>query len=128
MDKRPTDVSKTAGTQKPSHVHGGEVGAIAGEVAGAVLGSVAGPVGAIAGMVIGAAAGTLVGEVLDREATRAHTHDEELDEAIGVSGGDLGSLRPAKPSHVALGTDHEVPTAAIVPEFKLEHRPPPGAT
>jgi hypothetical protein len=65
--------------------------------------------------------------VLDREATRAHTHDEELDEVIGVSGGDLGSLRPAKTSHVAPGTDDE-PREAVVPDFKLEHRPPPGAT
>jgi hypothetical protein len=80
---------------KPSHVHGEEAGAIAGEICGGLLGSAAGPPGAIAGMVIGAAAGALVGEVLDREAARAHVHDEELDEEIGVSSGNLGAAKPA---------------------------------
>ena len=56
------------------------------------------------------------------------THDEELDEVIGVSGGDLGSIRPSKTKDVATGADVDVPRAAVVPEFTLEHRPLPGAT
>jgi outer membrane lipoprotein SlyB len=94
MDKKYT------GVLKPSHTHGGEVGAIAGEVVGGVLGSAAGPVGAITGMIVGAAAGALVGEVLEREANRAHVHDEELDDEIGVTSGDLGAARSAKPPPV----------------------------
>jgi phage tail tape-measure protein len=91
MAKKPIDANTGAAMRKPSHVHGGEAGAIAGEVAGGVLGSAAGPAGAVAGMVVGAAVGALVGEVLDHEATRAHVHDEELDEDIGVRGGNLGA-------------------------------------
>jgi outer membrane lipoprotein SlyB len=96
MTKTKKKVSEASSAPRTSHTHGGEVGAIAGEVAGGVLGSAAGPAGAIAGMVMGAAAGALVGEVLDRENVRAHGHDEELDAEIGVSRGDLGSVRPPK--------------------------------
>jgi uncharacterized membrane protein len=69
-------------------------GAIAGELVGGLLGSMAGPPGAVAGMVLGAAAGALAGEVLDEEAERAHVHEDELDEEIGVAGGDLGAAKP----------------------------------
>jgi phage tail tape-measure protein len=79
----------------PTHAHGGEAGAIAGEVVGALLGSVAGPVGAVAGMVIGAAAGAMAGTVMDQEANRTSWHDHELDDAIGVTKGTVGSVRPA---------------------------------
>ena len=82
---------------KPNEVHGGEAGAIAGEVLGGLLGSAAGPPGVVAGMVIGAVAGTLAGESLDADARRKHLRDEELDEAIGVVGGDLGAARPDAP-------------------------------
>jgi hypothetical protein len=47
-------------------------------------------------MVLGAAAGALVGEVLDREAARTRAHDNGLDKDIGVSGGDIGCVRPPK--------------------------------
>ena len=78
----------------PPHTHGVEAGAIAGEVAGAVVGSIAGPPGAIAGMVLGAAAGAMVGKILDEEADRKSFHDEELDDVIGVTKGDLGAVQP----------------------------------
>jgi outer membrane lipoprotein SlyB len=84
----------------PSHTHGSETGAIAGEVVGGLVGAAAGPVGAVAGMVIGAAAGALVGEVMDREANRAHAHDEALDRDVGVMGGNLGAVQPARPKSV----------------------------
>jgi uncharacterized protein YcfJ len=89
---------KEAKTPRPSHTHGEEAGAIAGEVVGAVVGAGAGPAGAIAGMVIGAAAGALAGKVFDNEAERAHQHDDELDETIGVTKGTIGLPRkkPAK--------------------------------
>jgi hypothetical protein len=79
---------------KANETHGTEVGAIAGEIAGAIVGSAAGPMGTVAGMVFGGIAGALAGRNLDSEAQRAHKHDEELDEAIGVIGGNLGSVRP----------------------------------
>jgi hypothetical protein len=77
------------------HTHGGEAGAIAGEVVGALIGSMAGPPGLFAGMVFGAFAGALAGRVIDQEAERARLHDDELDEEIGVTKGDLG--RPTLP-------------------------------
>jgi len=76
----------------PSHVHGGEAGAIGGEVVGAVVGLMGGPAGAVAGMVLGAAAGALMGKILDEEGERTHHREEELDEVIGVTKGDLGGL------------------------------------
>lgn len=81
-------------TPPPSHRHGEEAGAIAGEVLGAIVGSGAGPAGAVAGMVIGAAAGAIAGKVIDEDAERAHQHDDQLDEVIGVTKGSLGTPRP----------------------------------
>jgi outer membrane lipoprotein SlyB len=83
-------------TPPPSHRHGEEAGTIAGELLGAIVGSGAGPAGAVAGMVIGAAAGAIAGKVLDEDAERAHRHDDELDETIGVTKGSLGMPRPRK--------------------------------
>jgi uncharacterized membrane protein len=74
-----------------NHTHGTEAGAFAGEVVGGVVGAMAGPPGAIAGMLMGAAAGALAGAVIDREAERAHVHDDELDEEIGVTSSELGA-------------------------------------
>src|SRR5580700_10722784 len=75
----------------PSHTHGEEAGAIGGEIVGAVVGSMGGPAGAVAGMVLGAAAGAVVGKIMDEEADRKSFHDGELDEAIGVTSGELGA-------------------------------------
>jgi len=77
------------------HTHGGEAGAIAGEVVGGLIGSMAGPPGLVAGMVFGAFAGALAGRVIDQEAERARLHEEQLDEDIGVTKGDIG--RPSFP-------------------------------
>jgi len=87
MDRK-EDVSKPARKH-----HGEEAGAIAGEIVGAVVGSAAGPVGTIAGMVVGAVVGALTGHVLEDEERKNQTHDQELDESIGVTGGDLGAAR-----------------------------------
>jgi hypothetical protein len=81
----------------PSHTHGTDAGVVAGELVGAILGSVAGPAGTVAGMVVGAIAGALTGHVLEEDEHRARLHDEELDETIGVSGGDIGAARPTVP-------------------------------
>jgi hypothetical protein len=92
----PRDAAVSTSASAPKHIRAG-IGAIAGEIAGAVVGCAAGPVGAIAGMVIGGLAGEVAGEALDREAAFARRHDEELDETIGVYGGDLGAAPPDAP-------------------------------
>ena len=72
----------------PLHEAGGAAG---GAIAGAALGAVAGPVGAAAGAVIGGVVGAFVAKVADEESARVSFHDNELDEAIGVTGGTLGA-------------------------------------
>jgi outer membrane lipoprotein SlyB len=89
--------AKTEKPLKPNHTHGEIAGAIAGEVVGGIVGSLAGPPGAVAGMVVGAAVGALAGEVLDQEAERSHIHDEDLDDEIGVTSGDLGAAKSRLP-------------------------------
>jgi hypothetical protein len=71
-------------------VHGAE-GAASGAVAGAIFGAVAGPPGMVAGALMGAAAGGVVAMVLDADADRRTVRTQELDEEIGVIGGDLGA-------------------------------------
>jgi len=89
------------------HSHGEEAGAIGGEITGAIVGSMAGPPGVVAGMVIGAAAGAMLGKIIDEEAARTSHHDIELDEAIGVTKGDLGSVHPPPPPEAeATGKGH----------------------
>jgi hypothetical protein len=48
-------------------------------------------------MVMGAAVGALAGKVLDEEAERAHVHDGDLDDEIGVTSGSLGAPNLAHP-------------------------------
>jgi len=74
--------------------------AIAGATGGAAVGAIGGPPGVVIGGALGAAAGFLVGSVLDTEEHRASKHDHELDDAIGVTKGDLGAapLLPSSPS------------------------------
>ncbi|HEX8792436.1 MAG TPA: DUF456 domain-containing protein [Polyangiaceae bacterium] len=97
MNRKSNDAEGKEFPIRPAHKHGAEAGAIAGEIAGALVGSIAGPPGALAGMVVGAAMGALAGEVLDEDAERTSRHDHELDDAIGVTGGDLGARRTPLP-------------------------------
>jgi uncharacterized protein YcfJ len=62
-----------------------------GAVAGAALGAFAGPPGAIAGAVIGAMAGAVVDYEMRSEDAFEAERDRLLDEAIGVSGGEMGA-------------------------------------
>jgi phage tail tape-measure protein len=71
-------------------VHEAE-GMASGALAGAILGAAAGPPGMVAGAVLGAVAGGVAAMVLDADADRATVHTQELDEEIGVIGGDLGA-------------------------------------
>ncbi len=70
--------------------HEAEVGA-AGALAGAAVGAIAGPPGALAGAIVGGVVGALAGATLDDQAIDSRAKDAALDEAIGVSGGDLGA-------------------------------------
>ena len=88
---------KRAIPNRPSGTHTSEVAAIAGELVGAVVGSAAGPAGAVVGMVAGAMAGALAGHVLEDDARRAGAHDAQVDDAIGVTAGDLGAALPNAP-------------------------------
>ena len=79
-------------------IAGASVGAGTGAAAGAVLGSFAGPPGMIAGALIGAAAGAATGVALSDEQTDEAQHDSKLDDAIGVTAGNLGAAKPGAPA------------------------------
>lgn len=66
-------------------------GGASGAVVGAIVGVSAGPPGVVAGAVIGGVAGALAGAVLDQESSATAQRTRELDEEIGVSGGELGA-------------------------------------
>lgn len=72
------------------HEHEAE-GGVAGALAGAAMGAVAGPPGAAAGAVIGGIVGAMAAAALERDSVARAAVDRELDEEIGVSGGDLGA-------------------------------------
>ena len=84
------DAVRSDGDTKKRHereIEGGGGGAIA----GAAIGSLAGPPGAAVGAVIGAVAGAIVGSVYEDDAAAKAEEDRKLDEAVGVSGGELGA-------------------------------------
>jgi hypothetical protein len=66
-------------------------GGAGGAIAGAALGAVAGPPGIIAGAVLGGLVGAIAGAAVERGAERASDRTRELDQVIGVMGGDLGA-------------------------------------
>jgi phage tail tape-measure protein len=88
-----------------------EAGALGGAIAGGVIGAIAGPVGAIAGAAIGSAIGGFAGNTIDHEQERTSLHDKELDEAIGVSNGHLGT--PPETKH---------PSAEVLAEARENDR------
>jgi len=67
------------------------IGAILGISAGIVTGIMGGPVGAVLGLCAGAAAGAIAGKALHREERMRSARSRELDEEIGVMGGDIGA-------------------------------------
>ena len=72
----------------PMHEAGGAAG---GAIVGGVLGSIAGPAGAAAGALIGGVVGAVAAKISDEEADRMCLRDGELDDEIGINGGDLGA-------------------------------------
>jgi phage tail tape-measure protein len=78
-----------------------DVGTIGGALTGAIIGSVGGGLGVIVGSAIGAAIGKVAGTVLDRDSHEGEKHDHELDDAIGVTAGDLGARDIVRDSFAA---------------------------
>jgi hypothetical protein len=67
------------------------VGVTLGLSAGVLLGMVAGIAGVVLGLAIGAIAGFLAGAAMHRDEGRRALRVRELDEIIGVAGGDMGA-------------------------------------
>jgi uncharacterized membrane protein len=88
--KTPKSEKPVRKSQHPHLVHDVE-GAASGAVVGAAVGAMAGPPGVVVGALIGAAAGALAVEAMGTESDRRAAHEAELDEEIGVVGGDLGA-------------------------------------
>jgi hypothetical protein len=62
-----------------------------GAVSGAVIGAMAGPPGMAIGAAIGAAAGAMGAAASSIAAANREKNEAELDDTIGLSGGDLGA-------------------------------------
>ncbi len=73
------------------------VGVVLGLAAGVLLGLVAGAMGVAVGVAAGAAAGWLAGTAMHRDEGRRAARARELDEIIGVAGGDLGAAPVSMP-------------------------------
>jgi hypothetical protein len=82
--------SKPASKRKQHVLHEAE-GVASGAIAGAVVGAAAGPPGVVAGAVLGGAAGAAAARALENDEARHSARTRELDEEIGVMGGDLGA-------------------------------------
>jgi hypothetical protein len=82
---------KAKGEKKKAHVIREAEGVASGAAAGAILGAGAGPAGIVAGALIGGAAGAVAASALEKDAARKAARTRELDEQIGVTGGDLGA-------------------------------------
>lgn len=85
---------------------------------GAVAGAVGGPPGVVLGGTVGAALGVLIGGVLDDTMQASDRHDRELDEAIGVVGGDLGARDVIRAGNII---DRSGATASAASLLRAEH-------
>ena len=87
-------MSRDAGIPREGYVTL-EAATLAGAASGVAVGAIGGPPGAIVGGIIGTAIGMMAGSTLDVAEKRAGAHDRELDDAIGVTEGDLGAREKA---------------------------------
>ena len=101
-----------------------DVGTVSGAVTGAIVGIVAGPPGMIAGGAIGAALGTVAGAVLDRASHDGEEHERELDEAIGVTSGNIGATDAVRASFAAKQEMAEAHRRALEAELDAEKARP----
>lgn len=96
----------------PRHPHAlAEAGGVTGALVGAVVGAIAGPIGAAVGGALGSAACALAGESIERAEHARAEHDRELDDAIGVTTGNLGT--PPETKH---------PSAEVLSEARANDR------
>lgn len=75
-------------------------GTAIGAAAGAAAGAIAGPPGIVAGAVLGAIAGAATAGALVENDEVEEAANEELDEEIGVIGGDLGAAQTNIPARI----------------------------
>ena len=87
---------------------------VAGAATGAVAGMVGGPPGVVLGGVIGAAVGIVSGDALERAARGEQRHDRELDDAIGVTAGDLGARDVIRSETSVDSSGHTAAAAAFL--------------
>jgi hypothetical protein len=83
------------------------VGAVLGLSAGVVTGMMAGVAGVIVGVGVGTLAGAIAGMTMHRDEGRRAARSRELDEIIGVSGGQLGAapvMMPPAPEESSRST------------------------
>jgi hypothetical protein len=74
-----------------------EAAAVTGSLAGAAVGAVAGPAGIVAGAVVGGVAGAITGLGVADAAEWRHRDAAALDDAVGVTAGDIGAASPDLP-------------------------------
>jgi universal stress protein F len=67
------------------------VGTATGVVAGAAAGMIAGPPGAAVGAILGGAAGALAGARMRSDSENRYERHSQLDQELGLSGGDIGA-------------------------------------
>jgi hypothetical protein len=67
------------------------LGVMLGVSAGIFTGIMAGPVGAVVGFCAGAVAGTVAGAAIYRDEGRRAARSRELDDIIGITGGNMGA-------------------------------------
>jgi hypothetical protein len=93
-------IEKTPAQERREHVaHEAEAG-VSAAVVGAAVGAIGGPPGAVAGAVIGGVVGVLAELALEHEADAVAQHEAELDDEIGVSGGEMGAPNLEHPAAV----------------------------
>lgn len=84
------------------------VGAFLGLAAGVITGQMAGAAGVVVGVAAGALAGAVAGVAMHRDENRRAARSRELDEIIGVAGGELG----AAPVAMTTATDDDEEASA----------------
>jgi nucleotide-binding universal stress UspA family protein len=94
------------------------VGTASGVVAGAAAGMIAGPPGAAVGAILGGAAGALAGAVLRSDSEDRHERHSQLDEQLGISGGDIGAKEAASRGVDALEKKREERSNEELREFE----------
>ncbi len=82
---------RIAGLHKHLHLEHEVEGVASGIALGALLGAAAGPPGILAGAILGAAAGAITVAGMEVAAKHTSARSEELDLALGISGGSIGA-------------------------------------